>query len=841
MSLKKYQAKRKFDDTPEPQGGQGEGALRFVVQKHAASHLHYDFRLEMGGVLKSWAVPKGPSLNPEDKRLSVMTEDHPYDYRTFEGVIPEGNYGAGTVMVWDEGTYEPLGATGNREADDRAARHGVHEGHLTFILHGQKLNGEFALIKMHHADDEDAWLLVKADKDRFVSTKEVVSQDRSAQTGRTMDEIAQGTATWTQVPRLEDAPRATLPSVVEPMLAELAPTPFDDPDWLYEIKWDGYRALAVLGPDGVRLRSRRDQDFAAKYAPITEALARIRGTQAVLDGEIVVVDKDGRSDFGRLQTYAETGGELAYYVFDILHLDGRDLTGLPLAERKQILRDWLPISDAIRYSDHVVGEGKAFYEAAKQRQLEGVMAKDGRSSYASGRRSRSWLKLKTRARQEAVIGGFTAPRGTRSDLGALVLGVYDDEGHLRYIGHAGGGFDDRMLADMRARLQPLRRATSPFADTFKLNAPVTWVKPELVCEVEFHEWTTDGRMRQPVFVGLRLDKPAKAVHREAVTEPRPSRQGATKKVRASARPAPLATSSGTVRAPITHADKVYWPDDGITKGQLAAYYEAVAPYVLPYLKDRPESLHRFPHGITGTHFYQKNLEDTPSWVRHVTIHSESENRDLHYAVCDDLDTLMYLVNLGSIELHPWSSRVDVLDNPDWGVIDLDPEEIGFDAVITTAQAAHKLLEKAKIPHYAKTSGATGLHIYIPMGAKYTYDQVRDFIHIVVQLVHAQLPDLTSLERSPAKRQHRIYLDYLQNRHGQTLAAAYGVRPRAGAPVSTPLAWDEVKPGLDPTTFTIRTLPQRLKRVGDLWKPVLGKGIDLLAALERLGAQNKRPE
>ncbi len=830
MSLEQYQAKRRFDQTPEPQAGQGSGPLRFVVQKHAASHLHYDFRLEMGSILKSWAVPKGPSLNPHDKRLAMMTEDHPYDYRTFEGIIPEGNYGAGTVMVWDEGTYEPVvwdKKTGvtlhlSRQEQDKAARHSVHAGHLTFILRGQKLNGEFALIKMHDAE-ENAWLLVKADKDDAVTTKDVTKQDRSALSGRTLDEIAKGGgAAWTRAPGLSGAPPAPLPDTVAPMLATLAEAPFDDPDWLYEIKWDGYRAIATITPEGVKLRSRRDQDFAAKYPPVTSALQDIRGATAVLDGEIVVLDDQGRSVFEGLQTYADTAGTLVYYVFDLLYLDGHDLTGLPLTRRKQILRDWLPPSGHVRYSDHVNELGTGFFAAAKQQNLEGIMAKDGRSRYTPGKRSHSWFKIKTHARQEAVIGGYTAPRGSRSGFGALVLGVYDEDGQLHYIGHTGGGFDERSIADTLAKLEPLRQPGSPFAETFKTNAPATWVKPKLVAEVEFREWTDDGHMRQPIFLGLRPDKSPKSVHRETAVTPPPETK-------------PLAASTGTRRAPIHHPDKVFWPDDGITKGELAAYYQAIAPTLLPYLKDRPESLNRFPHGIAGDSFYQKNVEDAPDWVRRVTVHSDSENHDVHYVVCDDLDTLLYLVNLGCIELNPWNSRIQHPEHPDWAVIDLDPEDVSFDTVVEVAQMVHQVLESAGIPHYPKTSGATGLHIYIPMDAQYTYDQVKNFAHINCQLVGARLPDVTSLERSPAKRQQRVYLDYLQNRRGQTLAAAYAVRPRPGATVSTPLHWDEVKPGLDPKTFTIHTMPARLQEAGDLWQPVIGPGVDLLKALKHLDA------
>ncbi len=834
MPLHDYHTKRKFDQTPEPTGGQGSGALRFVVQKHAASRLHYDFRLEMDGVLRSWAIPKGPSLNPHDKHLAMMTEDHPYDYHTFEGNIPGGNYGAGAVMIWDEGTYEPLAwdeKTGQtldltREEQDKLARAGIHKGHLTFVLHGTKLNGEFALIKMQHADEENAWLLVKADKDHYATEDDVTQQDRSVITNRTIEEIAADIPETTLKLDLTGTPKAKMPTEFKPMLATLAEKPFDDPNWLYEIKWDGYRIMAEVSPKGVTLHSRGGQDYTSRFRPVADELHHLR-VPALIDGEITVVDEEGRASFGALQNYIRTGaGHLVYFAFDLLHLDGHDLADLPLARRKELLRQALPPGNHLKFSDHLTGAGAALLKSVRAQNIEGVIAKRADSTYQPANRSRDWLKLKIHHRQEAVIIGYTEPRAGRQYFGSLVLALYD--GHeLVYIGHSGSGFTDDTLKDTFERLQPLVRDSSPITPTPQTNEPATWVQPTLVCEVQFSEWTEDGLMRHPIFVGLREDKPAAQVHREKAVA-----------IAGAASPAPetpdktLKIHGKTVH--LTHQDKVYWPEDNIAKGQLIDYYTQVAPLILPYLKDRPESLNRFPHGITGESFYQKDMNgQAPDWAKTITIHSQSENRDLEYLLCQDEATLLYMVNLGCIDFNPWNSRTQALEYPDWCVIDLDPEAVGFDAVIETAIAVHEVLDELKIPSYPKTSGATGIHIYIPTKAQYHYDQIKIFAEIIAQLAHAKLPNLTSLERSPAKRQGKVYLDYLQNRRGQTLAAPYSVRPKPHATVSTPLHWDEIATGLSPELFTITNAPSRFAKVGDLWAPVLRNSFDLTAILKNL--------
>jgi len=495
-----------------------------------------------------------------------------------------------------------------------------------------------------------------------------------------------------------------------------------------------------------------------------------------------------------------------YQVFDCLRLDGRDLTGLPLRSRRAALKPLVRGMAHVNFSEAVERDGISFFGAARQRGLEGIMAKDGASPYLPGRRSRSWLKIKVHARQEAVIGGYTEGRGARKHLGALVLGVYDGP-DLRYIGHAGAALPEPERAALAKTLARLEQPASPFADAFRTHAPVHWVRPELVCEVKFQEWTADGRLRQPVFLGLRTDKEPREVVREL---PRPA---------------------GAFR--ITRPGKVFWPGEGITKGDLADYYETVAPLLLPHLRDRPQSLHRFPNGIGGPGFYQKNLQRHPAWVRTLLLPAISAGRDIAYLVCDSLDALLYMVQLGCIDLNPWHSRAGSLDRPDYLLLDLDAKSVEFSAVLKVAAEARRMLDELGLPSYPKTSGKTGMHICLPLAARAGYDQSRQLAERLMNLLHRRLPRLTSVERDPARRQGLVYLDFLENHRGKTMAAPYCVRPVPGATVSTPLDWSEVKGGLDPARFTLRTAPGRFQRVGDLWAPLLGPGIDLPAVLARL--------
>jgi bifunctional non-homologous end joining protein LigD len=817
MGLRKYFSKRRFDKTPEPKGTPKTAKskkLAFVIQEHHASQLHYDFRLELDGVLKSWAVPKGPSLDPHEHHLAVHVEDHPFEYRKFEGVIPEGNYGAGNVIIWDEGTYEPY----RDGSDDEATlRKQYKKGHLTFFLHGKKLNGEFALIKMH-GNNKKAWLLIKKG-DEFASTRDVTKLDESVKSGRKVDELSFAHHTTEQLGKY---PVKKQPWRVKPMLSTLVEQPFSKENWLFEIKWDGYRAIASKHKDEIELYSRTDNDFKEQYPVVVEAIRDLKH-DVILDGEIMVMDKQGVPHFELLQNWRKTGeGTLYYYVFDILWCDGHDLCDVPLITRKQILKAILPNDSLIRYSDHIETHGIKLFEEMQKRGLEGIIAKKADSSYHENYRGGDWLKIKTHHRQEVVIGGYTEPRGGRKYLGSLLVGVYDKDQFI-YVGHSGGGIPDTQRKLLQEKLQKHERKTSPFTEEPKPNAPVHWVKPEVVAEMSFSEWTNDGRMRHPVYEGLRPDKKPTSVHRETPKAITPKQVEVT--------------MNGKVA--FSHLDKVFFPKHKYTKGDIVHYYESVADYILPYLKDRPLSLNRQPNGITDEGFYQKNMEHLPDWVRYQDIFSDSNNKDLRWMVGDKLDSLLYMVQLGCIEINPWNSRIQYLDHPDWLVIDLDPEGVTFKDVITVAQTVKQVCDEWGIAALPKTSGKTGIHIYVPLGAKYTFEQAKNFAHLIALEVNKRQPKLTSVERLPKKRPNRIYLDFLQNREGQTLAAPYSLRPTPDASISTPLHWDEVVSNLKPTDFTIKNIHRRLAQTGDLWKPSVGKGVNIDHILKNIERNDLR--
>lgn len=916
MSLSLYKKKRSFEATPEPTGGKASGkALRFVVQKHDASHLHYDFRLEMEGVLKSWAVPKGPSLDPTVKRLAMMVEDHPYDYRTFEGIIPEGNYGAGTVIVWDEGTYEPLGADGKSKKDEeKNLLHQLHEGNLKFVMHGKKLKGEFALVKIT-GRGENSWLLIKH-RDEFATTNDITKKEKSVVSNKTLEQVektsnnfwgsnrkAKTKTTTTKSTRsktikknetaednnekeiqnddinelLKKGKRAAFPSGIKPMLATLVDKPFDDEHWIYEIKWDGYRALAYLKNGNVEIRSRANLSFNKKFPTIVKALQQWK-VNAVVDGEIVAINEEGKPDFQALQSFAKKGekADLLFYAFDLLWYDGKNYTQLPLVERKKILQSIMPEDDStIKFSEHIVGDGKAFFEVALNKGLEGVMAKKAKSVYTVNYRTRSWLKIKNNQQTEAIICGFTKGRNSRKYFGAVILGKYFDD-KLTYIGHSGSGFNEKGLNEIYKKFEPLITDKCPFATKPKTNMPVTWLKPKLVCEVKFAEWTEEKILRQPIFLGLREDKTAESEKNEKIVSPpveqtnnkKPSQKN-IEKAKEIVKENPVTTSKKKTPArskktedrilfvsdakektitidghqiKFTNLKKIYWPDEKITKRDMLNYYYAVAPYILPYMKDRPQSLNRHPNGIKGQNFFQKNVEGkVADWIQTYPYTSESDGQTKQFLVCTDEATLLYMASLGCIEMNPWHSRIQSPENPDWCVIDLDPDENPFDQVVEAALAVKEVLDSLEVEAYCKTSGATGMHIYIPLGAQYTYEQSKLLAELVVQLVHEQIPSFTSLERNPAKRKKKIYLDFLQNRSIQTIAAPYSLRPKPGATVSTPLHWEEVKKGLSTKNFTIFNTLDRIKNEGDIFKPVLGKGIDLDKTLKKFNTLFKENE
>lgn len=867
MALERYREKRNFESTPEPAGAKRvvKGPHRFYIQKHAASHLHYDLRIEMEGVLKSWAVPKGPSLNPSVKRLAMMVEDHPLEYGTFEGIIPKGNYGAGTVMLWDEGTLSVPGVTGRKETET-ALKRMLHEGNIKLNFQGRKIKGEFALVKTKRESGKgNEWLLIKKKDEHSGKLEDITNADKSIRTNRTLEEIKQAEgadkAVWYS-PAVKDinllgAPEKQMPSDIKPMMATLVDEPFSSDDWVFEIKWDGYRAIAEVNYNDVSLYSRNNKPFNDDYPEIVAELVKL-GIQAVFDGELVVLDESGHAGFQLIQNYKRTGkGYLAYYIFDILYFNGHDLTGLTLLQRKSILYQVLQgQSGRVRYNDHVSGIGTEFFERAAEKGIEGIIAKREESVYQTGRRSKDWLKIKSVQRQEAVICGFTEPKGSRKKFGALILGLYEGD-QLKYIGHAGGGFNEESLEEVYKKLEKIKLSDSPFAARPKTNMPVVWVKPSLVCEVKFQEWTSEGIMRQPIFLGLREDKSAKEVHQEKPDVPakESSLISEGKGLRKTQRPS--VSKTGKIKSPktvlsdgenqkqqevildginlkFTNLDKVLWPKEGYTKRDLIEYYDKIAEYILPYLQDRPESLRRNPNGIEKHSFFQKDMpETTPEWVQTEKIYSESVDKEINYLVCNSKPALLYLANLGCIELNPWSSRIMKLDFPDYTVIDIDPKDASFEQVIEVALAVKEVTDRAGIKSYPKTSGSRGIHVYIPLGAKYTYDHGKDFAHLIATLTHELVPDLTTLVRTPSKRERPIYLDYLQNRKGQTLAAPYCLRPKPGATVSTPLEWKELKAGLHPSQFTIHTIFERLKEKGDLFRPVLGEGVDLKHAIERL--------
>ena len=619
---------------------------------------------------------------------------------------------------------------------------------------------------------------------------------------------------------------------IKPMLAKLHDAAFDDPGWIYEIKWDGYRAIAEINKNETRLYSRNGLSFATDYPAIFEELQKIK-TNVVLDGEIVAIDANGKPSFQLIQQYAQ-GGEVAicYYVFDCLSVNGKPTEGKPLIERKEILKSILPQSELIKYCDHIEGQGIAFFKAVKKQGLEGMIAKRADSTYTEGSRSADWLKVKNVVMEEAVIAGYTEAGGSRKYFGALVLGLYK-KGKFIYIGHTGTGFNNATLKQVYQQLQSLKTSKSPFDVKVPVNAPVTWVKPKLVCNLKYSEITQDGHRRHPVFMGLRIDKEAKEVHEEV----RDDENIADEEVQITKSKKMEATQTiGGKKMEFSHLDKVYFPDDGYTKGDVIDYYNKVYPHIIKYMKDWPESLLRMPNGLADKGFFHKDAGlNAPSWVKHTALYSESAEKEINYIICNDKPTLLYLANLGCIEMNPWNSRIKTLDKPDYLVMDLDPSERNtFEQVIETAKVIKTILDKAGAASFPKTSGATGIHIYVPLGAKYTYDQGKEFAHMIAMLAHDQLPEFTSLERSLSKRgKDHIYIDFLQNRKGQTLSCAYSLRPKPGASVSTPLDWKEVKKGLHPSDFTIKNIMQRIEKRGDLFSGVLLKGIDMMKCIKKL--------
>ncbi|MDP9243754.1 MAG: DNA ligase D [Chloroflexota bacterium] len=855
MPLDTYRSKRDFSKTPEPAGGKAaKGSGRFVVQRHRATTLHYDFRLEVDGVLVSWAIPKGPSLNPADRRLAMRTEDHPVEYFDFEGIIPRGEYGAGDVIVWDWGTYEA-------EETDNPAR-AIAAGELKFRLNGEKLRGRFTIVRTDRDDGRERWLLMhKRDEDADPKW-DVDALPRSVKTGRTNDDVAEGREPVGGV-------EAPMPDFIPPMLATAVTDAFDNPDWLFEVKWDGYRVEAVVKDGNARLYTRNRQNAATYFPDLAGPPDWIAARQAIVDGEVVALDDEGRPSFSLLQEVSGVRGPgtprgsdrkrrskeeraaipLVYQVFDLLYHDGRLLVDLPLEERKAALRDVLRSHPTVRYAGHVVGDGLAFVEAAREKQLEGVVAKLRASVYEPGRRSRSWLKIKLRREQELVVAGWLPGKGSHEQLGSLIVGIYEGD-RLRHAGQVGSGINERMRGELRRRLDALARDTSPLDPVPRLPQ-ARWVEPRLVIRAELAEWTTDGLLRQAAFKGLEIDRDPRQVHREeamATAEAtkgsekptaRPSRKESRSKPEVSgeqASPAELAMLDemgkegawqvGGRELRLTNLDKILFPAEAehaaITKRELIRYYTRIAPTLIPYLRDRAVNLHRYPDGIGSSRgFWQKDVPGhAPKWVTRWSYTGHEGTKD--YVVVDHVATLAWLAQEAAIEIHPWTSPTHAPDRPSYALIDVDPgEQTTWDEVVTLTRLYRTALEHLGVAGLPKVTGQRGMQVWVPVKPIYSFEQTRDWVESVSRAVGRAAPQLVSWELSKRARGGKARLDFTQNAVNKTLVAPYGVRPKAGAPVSAPIAWDELDdPKLRADRWSIETIWERLERVGDLFAPAL---------------------
>ncbi len=880
-SLSEYQRKRDFSKTSEPKGApDASGGNRFVVQKHWATRLHYDFRLEMEGVLVSWAIPKGPTLNPAERRLAAHVEDHPVSYYDFEGTIPKGEYGGGTVMVWDWGTYA---------LEESTPAESLRRGEVKFRLNGVRLTGRYALVRTR--SDKD-WLLIKKKDEAADPSFDIQHFDTSVKTGRTKEEIEQGQdAVWSSrrdaggggLINLANAEKGPMPRTLEPMKAQLVDAAFDDDRWLFEVKWDGIRLVSFIDNGKVSLQTRAGRIVDDEYPQLQAVSRLVNAKQAVLDGEIVALDEEGRPSFQLLQNRGKEPHPMQYVVFDIVYLDGQRLFRVPLEDRKRLLRDIVRDSDLLKYSEHVLGEGKAFFKAAQQKQLEGIVAKLRDSPYQPGMRSSAWLKIKAVRQQEVVIGGFTEPRGGRRHFGALIVGVYED-GKFVYAGHVGGGFDERSLESLAKLMKPLIVKTSPFSgEPPRGNEKPTWVRPKLVAEVKFAEWTRDGVMRQPVFLGLRDDVDPREVRRElphdadremAQAKRAPTARGKRQQV---ARKTSTRVARSRVSAPseatatdipdtslskaaaqvakklrtdirgataseldaldaiktegnwevggrivhLTNLHKLLFPEDRYSKRDLIRYYVQVAPVMIPYYKDRPLSMNPHPDGIHGKSYWVKDKPDyAPEWIPTFRYQDQKGLKD--WILIEEVATLAWLANHAVIDMHPWYSRVDKPEYPDWSVIDLDPAEgATFKDVVAVAKVMKSALDHLELTGVLKTTGQSGLHIYIPIERRYTLEESRGFVAKLAHMIAELMPEKVTEVWEVKRRTGKIRIDYTQNVINKTLAGPYSVRPALRAPVSTPIAWRELDDSrLRPDKWTIKTLGDRLLEVGDLFHDAL---------------------
>ncbi|HWZ44860.1 MAG TPA: non-homologous end-joining DNA ligase [Candidatus Saccharimonadales bacterium] len=857
MSLTEYRRKRVFSNTPEPEPAVREGeGQRFFIQRHSARRLHYDLRLEMEGVLKSWALPNGPTLDPAIKRLAVHVEDHPLDYGTFEGTIPGGNYGAGQVTLWDRGTYEWAGTKTPAEQWEA--------GDLKFRLHGRKLLGEFALVRTKQGkgkagrSNSEAWLLIKKKDFAVRPGWEPESDIRSILPGN-LDLSA-----------FEGAVQASLPASVAPMLAVIgdAKSMPTGADWVYEVKWDGVRALIFVDQGHASIHSRKGTLIEKQYPELLAITGSLEAQSAILDGEIVCFDEHGVPSFQLLQNRIGAGAKSApklaqaqpacYFAFDLLYLNGHDLRTAPLVERKQLLSSILQPNTTFRYSEHFIGKGAELLEAVRERGLEGIVAKQAYSKYES-KRCREWVKIKVVNQQDFVICGMI--EGEREYFGALALAVVE-AGKLVYAGNVGSGFTQESLKAVYEKLKPLITTRSPLPAVPKDVGKVVWLKPELVCTAKFNSWTDDYRLRGPVFLGLREDQsPEECVRETGTAAPDPL---AAKTELLPQNQTEVALTVEDRRLKFTNLNKVYYPQEGYTKRDVINFYNAVAGLLVPYLQGRPLSLKRYPDGIAGEYFFQKEAPaGAPEWLRTEAIltdtHEEprsgnrvignsviekqkgaadkikqDDKKTTRFVIVDDRPSLLYLANLGCIDQNPAMGRVESLENPDFMLIDLDPYHCGYDRIIEAALLIRERLEQIGLTGHPKTTGGNGMHIYVPVEPIYTFQQTRTLAEVLARWVAGERPDLFTTPRTVAAREKgKVYFDYLQNASGKTISAPYVLRAYPGAPVATPLAWHEVRPGLKPTQFHIGNAVRRFERTGDLFEGVLKKPQRIEAAVEKI--------
>ena len=859
----------------------------FVIQKHHARQLHYDFRLEVDGVLKSWSVPKGPSLNPAEKHLAVMVEDHPLEYAAFEGIIPKGEYGGGEVIIWDNGTYSPENedkvAFDDRSTAEEQMRLGLEKGKLSFTLHGHKLKGSWTLVKMKKTGNN--WLLMKH-RDKYAKPDGVIlAEDKSVVSGRTIEDIKERRSPFKKTVRhidpkkLEGAFAAEFPSGITPMLASLSKQPFSDPAWIFEPKLDGYRIITYIRDGKVAMFTRNNNNVTAKFAALMPDLESQSASDLVFDGEIIAMDEKGKQCFQCLQDYlsslrgAEKGAAktfpLVYYVFDILYLNGYDLRAVSLRERKALLLSILKSTDQVKLMDYFTNSGETVYKAAVDNGLEGIVAKKLDSKYESGIRSDNWMKIKSMLTDEFIVGGYSIASGGREKtLSSLLLGYYDEKGKLIFAGHVGSGFSENILNELKQRLDSIRIKKCPFSEIPGLNAPTTWVKPEVVVEVKFSEWTKDGRLRIPIFLRLRDDKkPEEIKGSNPVLAPDPPKRvkgdGLANIIeRLQEKRDEVSIEVDGNKFNLGNLDKIIWPATvdhrDFTKRDLLIYLVKVSPYLLPHLQDRPLTLSRYPDGIFGEHFYQKHWgHPVPEFVQKVEI-SEEKGSKSEYLICNNTATLLWLGQVADIELHSWFSRISaepdmakrkstdyILDYPDFLIFDLDPyiysgkeksgdepelNRQGFSKVCDVALWLKEVLDDLAASAFVKTSGKTGLHIYVPITCNLDYKEVRSVAEMIGRFLLQKHPDEITMEWATEKRAGKVFVDYGQNVRGKTLASIYSPRNSPAGSVSTPLRWAELKK-VYPEDFTLITLPDRLKKTGDLWADIITAKKDLKKLLK----------